>query len=269
MSERDYVLGTHDAEIERLGLQHRVWRARALDAFDRAGIGRGQTVIDVGAGPGFATQDLAEIVGPCGKVVAVERSARFLDMLTSRMRLLGIGHVEAVEADILDGPLATATADALWCRWVLCFVSDPRAAVRNMLASLRPGGVAVFHEYADYGAWRLAPRDPALERYVDAVMASWRATGGEPDIALDLPSWLIAEGCEVEIRPILDVAPPSSFAWQWLSSFVDGGSRRLAELGYLEAEEAAAARAAVDTAADDSASRMVTPLVLEIIARRS
>ena len=31
-AERDYVLGTHDDEVMRLGLQHRVWRPRALDA---------------------------------------------------------------------------------------------------------------------------------------------------------------------------------------------------------------------------------------------
>ena len=59
MSERDYVLGTHDAEVERLGLQHRVWRERARDAWARAGIAAGQTVIDVGAGPGYAAIDLA------------------------------------------------------------------------------------------------------------------------------------------------------------------------------------------------------------------
>ena len=36
--ERDYLLGTHDAEVQRLGLQHRVWRPRVLDAWRRAGI---------------------------------------------------------------------------------------------------------------------------------------------------------------------------------------------------------------------------------------
>ena len=47
-AERDYVLGTHDEEVARLGVQHRVWRARALDAWLRAGIGPGQTAIDIG-----------------------------------------------------------------------------------------------------------------------------------------------------------------------------------------------------------------------------
>jgi hypothetical protein len=61
MAERDYVLGTDDDEIERLGLQRLVWRRPMLDAWHRAGITRGSRVIDVGAGPGFATSDLADI----------------------------------------------------------------------------------------------------------------------------------------------------------------------------------------------------------------
>ena len=55
----DYLLGTHDDEIARLALQHRVWRPRVLDAWRRAGIGPGDRVIDIGAGPGFASLDLA------------------------------------------------------------------------------------------------------------------------------------------------------------------------------------------------------------------
>src|SRR5437879_5628265 len=48
MAERDYVLGTHDDEIDRLGLQHLVWRPWMLDSWRRAGITRGTRVLDVG-----------------------------------------------------------------------------------------------------------------------------------------------------------------------------------------------------------------------------
>ena len=65
-SSKDYVLGTHDEEIERLGLQHRVWQQRAFEGWRSAGIGPGQTVLDVGCGPGYAALDLAELVGASG-----------------------------------------------------------------------------------------------------------------------------------------------------------------------------------------------------------
>ncbi|HEX4302212.1 MAG TPA: hypothetical protein VHZ78_05435 [Rhizomicrobium sp.] len=53
--DRSYVIGTHDAEIERLGVQHRVWRANVLDFWHLGGITEGMTVIDAGCGPGHAT----------------------------------------------------------------------------------------------------------------------------------------------------------------------------------------------------------------------
>ena len=269
MNERDYVLGTHDAEIQRLGLQHRVWRLRALEAWRRAGVTIGQTVVDIGAGPGFATQDLAEIVGPTGQVIAVERSARFLTALETRTSRLGLANIRTVEADLLEAPPLGRVADALWCRWVLCFVADPRAALEVMLGMLKPGGVAVFHEYADYRTWKYAPRRPALERYVDAVMASWRATGGEPDIAGDLAGWLAEAGFSVEVRPIIDAVRPASDIWQWPAAFVDGGSARLVELGNLDPADADAVRRELAEASADPESLMVTPLVFELIARRS
>jgi protein-L-isoaspartate O-methyltransferase len=55
--ESDYILGTHSEEIFRLGTQHQVWRAYMLAAWRRAGLTRGSRVLDIGAGPGYATCD--------------------------------------------------------------------------------------------------------------------------------------------------------------------------------------------------------------------
>jgi len=41
--DSDYVLGTHDEEIARLGIQHQVWRPHMLDAWARAGMTRGSS----------------------------------------------------------------------------------------------------------------------------------------------------------------------------------------------------------------------------------
>lgn len=92
--ERSYYLGTHDAEIRRLGLQHRVWRPHVLDAWRRAGISPGASVVDAGAGPGYASLDLAEIVEENGRVIALERSERFTDALARAAASRGLGNIE-------------------------------------------------------------------------------------------------------------------------------------------------------------------------------
>src|SRR5438477_6096377 len=100
-NEKDYVLGTHDEEVARLGLQHRVWRPIATDCWRRAGITIGSRVIDVGAGPGYATLDLAEIVGPTGEVLAIERSTRFLEVNRHACAARGLSQVRFQQADLM------------------------------------------------------------------------------------------------------------------------------------------------------------------------
>jgi len=264
-ADRDYVLGTHDEEVERLGLQHRVWRARALDAWRRAGFTVGQTLLDIGCGPGYAAVDMADIVGPSGRIVAIDRSRRFLDFLQARR----VPQIETREVD-LDQELPALQADGAWGRWIFAFVKRPRDLLARVRSALKPGAVLVLHEYIDYGSWRFSPRSPEHDAFVRIVMESWRASGGEPDIGLDLPRWLTELGFEIRaLNPIVDVVRPTDFTWQWPRTFMDVGVQRLLDLGRLTREQAAATRAAFADLESSSNALMLTPIVLEIIAIRS
>ena len=265
--ERDYVLGTHGEEIERLGLQHRVWRPRVLDAWLHAGFTTGQTIVDAGCGPGYATVDLAEIVGANGRVVSVDRSRRFLDALEASAAQRNLNNIDVHEADLDQDELPDVAADGAWIRWVLAFVKRPQDVLRKVVRRLKPGGTIVIHEYVDYSTWRFAPRSEVFENFVTIVMETWRADGGEPDIALDLPGWLAAEGLQIRrLKPIVDAISPASFIWQWPRRFVSVGLARLVELGRINADEAR--RIADDFAQRESSPQalMITPAVLEIIA---
>lgn len=269
-AERDYVLGTHDAEIERLRFQHGVWQPLVREAWLAAGIGPGSRVLDVGAGPGLATLDLADLVGPLGRVVAVERSWRFLQALRQACRARGLDHVEAHELDLMHDAMPATGLDAAWCRWVACFVSDPVLLLRRMHDSLRRGGVLVMHEYVDYQSYRCLPRRPAIERFVQEVVASWRATGGEPDIARTMPRLMQANGFRVlRARPLGFAPLPHEAAWHWPAGFVRTNVARLLELGRVDAAWAAAVLQDLADAEADPASVFMTPLVLEITAERA
>jgi SAM-dependent methyltransferase len=271
----DYVLGTHDQELARLGLQHRVWRSRALDAWRRAGFTAGQTLLDVGSGPGYAALDLAEIVGPGGRVVALERSARFLDALRGAALRNGLTNITPRQIDLESDPLPAAGADGArgahgaWVRWVFAFLSRPRDLVARIGAALRPGGTLVIHEYFDYRTWSFARQSPLFEEFVQTVMRSWRATGGEPDIGRPLVAWLEESGFRIDsLRPYVDVITPDEFMFQWPKAFVEVGTQRLADLGELTEERAEAIRREFAAQAAAPHARMITPAVLEIVARR-
>lgn len=265
--EHDYVLGTNREELERLGLQHRLWRTKVLEVWKRAGIGTGSRVIDVGAGPGYATVDLAEIVGPSGHVLALERSERFAAALRGELAERKLRNVTLHEIDLMEQSIPSTGYDAAWCRWVACFVSSPQRLVQSIHQALRPGGTVTFHEYSDYASMRLAPRRPAFEAWVAEVKASWRANGGEPDVALDLVGILAASGFIVtHAQPIAFAARPADPFWQWPASFIHTNLDRLLELGRVDAAWCNDVRAAWTSAEADAGSIVVTPLVLELVA---
>lgn len=270
MNERTYVLGTHDAEVERLGVQHAVWRDRALACWRRAGITAGSRVIDVGSGPGHAAADLGTLVGERGSVLGLERSERFVAAGRQLAGQRGLANVEFRAMDIETDEWGIREADAAWCRWVLAFVKDPGVVVRRIATALRPEGVAAFHEYFDYRTWRLSPRSRAFEEFVALVMRNWRESGGEPDIGLDLPRMLAEAGFSVlAMEPVVYVVRPGDAMWQWPDTFVRVHLEHLVETGRVEKPWARAVRRAFEEAVHAPGAFLVTPAVLEVIARKT
>jgi SAM-dependent methyltransferase len=267
--DRDYVLGTHDEETARLGIQHEAWSPIVHECWRRAGVTAGDHIVDVGAAPGFAAFDLARLVGDCGHVTAVERSARFVQAGRETARERGLRNVTFVEADLMADPLPPGEYDAAWCRWVASFVESPVVLVDKIASAVHPGGVAMFHEYVDYASWRFSPALPLVEEYIGCVMASWRAAGGEPDVAATIPPLLAERGFVIEYaEPRVYCVRPGDALWTWIATFIGSNLDRLVDLGACESEWAEAVRVEFGTAQAGGASLMLTPMVLEIVARR-
>jgi SAM-dependent methyltransferase len=268
-TERDYVLGTRDEEIARLGLQHRVWRPVVLDCWERAGITVGKRVLDIGAGPGYATVDLAEIVGPSGEVVAIERSNKFVQALKESVRMRDLKNVRVHELDLIAEDLPGGQFDFSWCRWVIAFVSDPAVVINKLAAVLAKGGRAIFHEYGHYETWRFFPLIESQEEFRSQVIATWRESGGEPDAGPVLPALLGQHGFVIRsVKPHIFCIRPNDYMWQWPATFIEVYLPRLIEQKRLDERFAAKFRADIAAAEKNPNAFMITPLVLEIIAEK-
>lgn len=267
--ERSYYLGTNDKEIRRLGVQHRVWRPHVLDAWRRAGIATGARVIDAGAGPGYASLDLAEIVEEEGRVIALERSERFLEALAAAAKARGLPNIETHNIDLVDDAIPAAGVDAAWIRWVFAFVADPGGVLEKLAGALRKGGVIVIHEYMDWGTLNWTPRRAALSGFVETAIREWRASGGEPDIAVQLLPMLPKVGLRLkEARPIIHAVRPDNYVWRWPATFIPDHARNLAGSGAVSEAEAKEIIDAFAEAEADPNTVMTTPLVMEIIAEK-
>ena len=151
-----------------------------------AGITTGMHVLELGSGTGDVSMLAAELVGPGGRVVGLERDADATEIARARMWDAGIDHVAFVQGDIaqldLDGSF-----DAVVGRLILMYPPDPAAVLARACRPLRPGGVVVMHEIVS--RTRLAaPDSPLFAEVARVAAAAFEAVGAATDLGERLPA---------------------------------------------------------------------------------
>lgn len=271
-TDDEYVLGTHDAERDRLVFQHGLWLDEARRAWAAAGVTAGSRVLDLGCGPGLATESLLEVVGPRGQVTGLEIAPRFIAQASARCAAAGRLDTRILPFDVMHDALPAdcrVAFDAVWCRWLAMFVSEPRRIVERAHDALRVGGHVAFHEYVNYGTYSLWPRGERVAEFVQHAIASFARDGGDAHVARRLPSLLVETGFEiVSLRQIARVGRPNEPLWNWPGGFVRTYAPRLVELGFADQRWTDALLAEVKAAESDPGAFFVAPTVLEIIARK-
>lgn len=265
--QQEYVLGTHDAELARLGLQHQLWLAQSARGWEKAGFARGQKILDVGCGPGYATVDLSQLVGGTGQIVGVDMSRRFLDHVETQARARGVRNIVTIQHNLENKRDLGARFDGAYARWVFCFLKKPVVLIQALAQSLRSGAALLIHDYYQYEALWVAPDDPIFRKVFKAVAQSWRMRGGNPNIGSVLPACLLRHGFEIrEINPIVRLARASEPLWQWPDSFFAIYVPALVSMRLLTARDAKQFFRVWKQRSGDPGSFFSTPPMVEIIA---
>jgi SAM-dependent methyltransferase len=149
-SDSGYQFGTGigEDEVARLEAQGTAVAPATRMIFAEAGIRPGMRVLDLGCGAGDVAFVAADLVGPGGSVVGVDRSPEALARARLRARARGLAQVQFVEGDIHD-PAPGGPFDAIVERFVLwsscgrfrtrlrCCGSKPRCCARRASRSDR------------------------------------------------------------------------------------------------------------------------------------
>ncbi len=263
-----YIFGTDADELYRLGVQHQVWASEAQKSWELAGFKAGQTLLDLGCGPGFCTKELAFIAGHSGKVIGVDKSAHFIDFLNGLRKRYQL-NIETVQANFDAMHLEQNSLDGAFCRWALAWIPNPKDILLKVRDALKPGGRIVLHEYYDWTTHQTEPKLPALSKAISVCLQSLRDQAGEIDIGRYLPRIFDEIGMKViGIRVMAKLAKPDELTWQWPKTFYYNYLPKLVEMGYLTNEEVKAALADLDRIEKLPGSTLCCPLMVEVIAER-
>lgn len=100
----------------------------------------GETVVDLGSGPGFDAFLAARAVGDTGRVIGIDMTPSMLERARAAAEKLGLTQVEFREGRLESLPLGDAIADAVTSNCVINLVPDKPAVFRQVARVLKPGG---------------------------------------------------------------------------------------------------------------------------------
>jgi ubiquinone/menaquinone biosynthesis C-methylase UbiE len=211
-----YTHGHHESV-----LRSHEWRTAensagyVLDAFVP-----GARVLDVGCGPGTITVDVAARVAP-GSVLGVDRADEVLDRARSAARDVGVDNVEFAVGDVYALDLPDDSFDVVHAHQVLQHLTDPVAALREMLRVCAPGGVVAARD-SDYATFTWWPADERITRWLALYHDVARANGAEPDAGRRLLAWAQEAGCRdvVATASAWCFSTPAERAW-WGGMWAD------------------------------------------------
>ena len=129
--EKDYLLGTHGEELQRMWNQHCLWRDEMDSLWQRAGFAQCTSILDAGCGPGFATLELVRLLSKDTTVYAVDSSQRYVDHLMSKLNKEDIKNVKTMVGDIHNIDLPDNLVEGVYARWLFCWVPDAASAVKS------------------------------------------------------------------------------------------------------------------------------------------
>jgi len=112
----------------------------------QSGVREGQTVLDYACGPGYHTIPAARLVGPAGRVYALDIQPAAARMVTKRAKTAGVDNVSVIVSD-RDTGIPTGSVDLVLLYDAIAAIADKRGVLAELDRVLKPGGVLVLQGY--------------------------------------------------------------------------------------------------------------------------
>lgn len=229
----DYILGINKTELERLEFQHGVWKEVTDKFLEKISIQKGWKCLDVGAGPGFVSQQLIELTGGAGEVTALEPGEFFLEHFRNVCERNNFSNAKFINSDIENADLEENYYNLIYMRWVIDFVPDAGNILLKLFRSLKKGGVIAIQDYA-YEGIALFPKGGPFDNIAEYVKSYWVAGGGDPYFTVKVPKYFRENNISLnEYSPVNLAGGCDSDIFKWAYIFFKGHLKSLTELNII------------------------------------
>jgi SAM-dependent methyltransferase len=233
-----YILGHSPQEVGRLMLQATILQPFTERLMRAAEIGPGMRVLDLGCGAGDVSMLAAELVGPSGSVVGIDRNPQVIDLARKRARTAGLGQITFKDVPVED----FSDPDRFDCvvgRYVLIHQAAPIDFLGTAARLVRPGGIIALHELDLAGAFNSRPRVWRWEAAGNLIVAAFRDALPHYDSANRLIEYFSDAGLPVPhlSRELVVGGGSRSPLYAWLADTMRSVWPHLVEMG-IASEEA-------------------------------
>lgn len=193
----EYALKLSEAELARYQVMAEAAARMERELWEAAGIAAGAVVADVGCGPGAVSVVLAELVGPAGRVLAVDRDIEAVEAARAAATRVGADNLSVQVGEADDTGIPAGTVDAVMVRHVLAHNGPrERAIVAHAATLVRPGGFVYLADIEILG-FRMRPPDPDVDDLNSRYHQWHEQRGNDLSVGLRLAELLAGAGLEV------------------------------------------------------------------------
>jgi SAM-dependent methyltransferase len=206
-----YMLDGGDDDLRRLLRISKLMADPARDALRRSGVGEGCSAIECGCGPIGALPELAELVGPTGRVTGVDLNPNAVARARTALTELRLENVDVLVADVnkLDDAGTQGPFDLAYSRCFLMHQPDPVGTLTQIARQLKPGGWIIAQEPLGMPPPQAAPPLECLAAYWQILHELLEHAGVPPLTAARLPVLALEAGLEVtHAGGVFNLIPP-------------------------------------------------------------
>lgn len=142
---------------------------------ERAGIGDGQSVLDVAGGTGEPSITIAEKIGPTGLVTCTDASIEMVDAARSEANRRGVRNIQFRQCAADALPFPDNSFDVVVSRLGVMFFPDSLTAMHEMLRVAKPNGKLAF------AVWHKSELNPFCYLITDVLNQHVEPTASDPD----------------------------------------------------------------------------------------